>query len=826
MKYKRILAALTAFSLLLCGCQGIDTYDAEYNTNENAPNPAAGSIVPVGEDGLTTIAKREVIPLPEGVDFLYKITPMGDGFTCFAAGNYEGDYSQTHIFHYNVDFTEYTETVLVALAPYEGYYSQGGLVAFGEDAYYTLSVMENHSNMEPYQDGDEDYDFNRYYESWESDYYLCTYTADGTLAGKVQITGLEEYKDDQGYDRFSDLYCDGENTYLFLQTGCVLRIHADGTLEEITPALEDVLNPWIASTILYDRDGKPILSTYQTGTFSYDYSTDVYTLAEFDVKTGKTGEPFYSFETMSALNQTNICSGGLGDYRMFVTEKEELSAGAFTDRLYGIKDDGTKEVVIDWDASDMEGMSVTPLADGTFIGDWSQDENMYHITRKAASEMKEKQTIRIGVLGQNYYIKDFVREYNRSHDDYNLYIVTYSSTDGSNFSSLEKNDSALDNLKLAVVSGDAPDLVVMQGSNYPSASHGSVDFHDTFLWLGSRGVFCDLNELMENDPEVNRDTLVPNVLTAMQHPNGSLYSLTRGFFVWSIAVKSKFVDKENWTMDDMIALYEDADDMKYYWSTKQDTLSLLLTGTDFTDELNGTCNFDSPEFIKMLEFCNRYPMESTCPEKDYNDPDQMAKLNQWYYNSYNRYREDTDYLYYALFGAFTDGFAASNYAYTKAELGGSFTLAGYPSNNGKGGRIVADGEIAILSTCSDKAAAWEVVKEYMHDTTWQTEYNGYSIFNGEFEEQLDKEMYIMNFGERSDAEYFDNQGTHVYPLTQEERDGLETYIRKCDTYMMLDAKVEAIIYEEAGMYFSGDRSAEDTAKMIQSRAELYLSEQS
>ena len=102
---------------------------------------------------------------------------------------------------------------------------------------------------------------------------------------------------------------------------------------------------------------------------------------------------------------------------------------------------------------------------------------------------------------------------------------------------------------------------------------------------------------------------------------------------------------------------------------------------------------------------------------------------------------------------------------------------------------------------------------------------GYSIFNERFEELLDNEMYIWEMGERSDAEYYDDD-SRVYRLTQEERDRLETYIRSCDTYMMLDEKVEAIVYEEAGMYFSGDRSAEETAEMIQSRAELYLAEQS
>lgn len=278
-------------------------------------------------------------------------------------------------------------------------------------------------------------------------------------------------------------------------------------------------------------------------------------------------------------------------------------------------------------------------------------------------------------------------------------------------------------------------------------------------------------------------------------------------------------------MQDMIGLYEGADDVMYQWQTKDDTLQMLLTGTSFTDEIAGTCRFDSPEFIQMLEFCNRYPAQSNEPEKNYDDPDAMARFDQWHIDHYLRYQHDEDYLFSTNCCAISN-FMASNLAYAKATLGGDFTLVGYPSDNGQGGKITVATEMAILGTCRDKETAWEVLKAYLDFETYSKQYrSGFSVFETQFEEQLDDEMYIMEFGERSDLEYYEDD-SDIYPLTQEERDAEEAYIRSCETFMMLDENVKNIVLEEAGMYFSGDRSAEDTAKVIQSRAEIMLSEQS
>ena len=46
-----------------------------------------------------------------------------------------------------------------------------------------------------------------------------------------------------------------------------------------------------------------------------------------------------------------------------------------------------------------------------------------------------------------------------------------------------------------------------------------------------------------------------------------------------------------------------------------------------------------------------------------------------------------------------------------------------------------------------------------------------------------------------------------------------------DSLVSRDESIWAIAREQAGACFAGDRSAEDAAKAIQSRVELYLNEQ-
>ena len=70
-------------------------------------------------------------------------------------------------------------------------------------------------------------------------------------------------------------------------------------------------------------------------------------------------------------------------------------------------------------------------------------------------------------------------------------------------------------------------------------------------------------------------------------------------------------------------------------------------------------------------------------------------------------------------------------------------------------------------------------------------------------------------------------GNPIPSLSQEDRDFLSDYILSCDTMgSTADDDVINICAEEAGEYFAGERSAEETAQIIQSRVSILISERS
>ena len=790
MRYIRLFAALTA-AVLLCGCSPVPAEDP----SANAPDlTAATEAAPLEHAALTNIARVEDVPLPEGC-FYWEAKRMGDG-VAFA------DETGVTVFSPSLE-TQRIE--LVPLALREGQMLEGVLYAYEGDSIYTLTILADHGGLDPEHPDENDPSFWEKYEDQRvAEYYLCTYAADGTLVDKVLLTGMSAFENASHEIEPASLTVVGGTALLVFQTGRVCRLDKDGSVTEITPPVEDA-DHCAFTELLLDRDGAPLYySLWEDDRGEGIVGT--HRLNAYDPATGAVGDEVASVDAgFSDIGYLRASDGGAGDYRLFLTAEEGV---------LGLRDDGTLETVVDWKASDLQAMRVVPFADGTFLG-MNGDMTAMHLTRKRADEIVEDTVLRIAVPGNDYDIRDFVQKYNRTHDGVRIETSVYeTAADDPN-----AVDDALEKIKTDILlkNGESPDLVWMDGQ------------HEQFLRMGSRGVFLDLSERLDGDAQM--PALVDNVIDAMRHPNGALYTLTPGWRVETLAVKEKYGVPDNWTMDDMLALYDGAPDITYYWSTKDDMLRTLLTGTRFTDELAGTCSFDSPAFVQMLEFCDRWPSESTCPAKDYEDETRMREFENWHLEAFLRFRRDEDFLYPLTIGRIGQNSMASPFCYAKAELGGALTCPGYPSEDGQGGKVTAWGEMGIVSTCTEQDLAWDFLKSYVLESEVYAEPEPYPIVDAEFETALDDEMYIFGYNEesggfgRTDTPFYDDD-VDVYPLSQDERDALEAYLRGCRTYQMLDRDVETIVLEEAEVFFAGDRSAEDTAKAIQRRAELMLSEQS
>lgn len=143
MKYKRIFAAVTAFSLLLCGCQTTEQPEDSGTVQETLATEETGAVTPLADDPLTTTAKRQKITMPEMIGMYDHPEPIENGFRVFS----QDDDKVMHLYEFDTDFTPTSDRMFVPPASHDGCYYCGGLYAIGETAYYSLAVLENHSNM-------------------------------------------------------------------------------------------------------------------------------------------------------------------------------------------------------------------------------------------------------------------------------------------------------------------------------------------------------------------------------------------------------------------------------------------------------------------------------------------------------------------------------------------------------------------------------------------------------------------------------------------------------------------------------------------------------
>ena len=69
-----------------------------------------------------------------------------------------------------------------------------------------------------------------------------------------------------------------------------------------------------------------------------------------------------------------------------------------------------------------------------------------------------------------------------------------------------------------------------------------------------------------------------------------------------------------------------------------------------------------------------------------------------------------------------------------------------------------------------------------------------------------------------------DMGYEMHPASQAEMDAFVACFALTTQSAYRNETIAEIVSEEAAMYFAGDQTAEQTAKQIQSRVQLYLSE--
>lgn len=178
----------------------------------------------------------------------------------------------------------------------------------------------------------------------------------------------------------------------------------------------------------------------------------------------------------------------------------------------------------------------------------------------------------------------------------------------------------------------------------------------------------------------------------------------------------------------------------------------------------------------------------------------------------------------------------------RALFGGEVTFVGYP---GEGGavRFRADGGMAMSASCKDKDGAWSFLRQALLPSGEQfVAYTGdFPVNRSDFESQAAESMEVTYAKDENgdpitgpDGEpllegsvfvFVGGQGILLKPATQEDYDQVMALYEAAEGFDERDENIWAIARECAGACFAGDRTAEDAARAIQNRVELYLNEQ-
>ncbi len=351
----------------------------------------------------------------------------------------------------------------------------------------------------------------------------------------------------------------------------------------------------------------------------------------------------------------------------------------------------------------------------------------------------------------------------------------------------------------ALLSGKGPDIFEING-RMPI---------DDYV---SKQLLLNMNDLLDQDKTLDKNDLQMDVLEVLKL-NGGLYRVPSGFgmsvFVGDgNVIKNSTVkidDKSwNWNTFEEISkqLIQQAEKggKKHFYALADYPADSFLRGMvmdnygEFVDRTAKKAKFNSPEFVELMQNIKKMFDEKVMTE-------QLGKMDNQLF-SHASLMSPIDFI---------DGL----YSYFENPV----LLQKPYTEQSEGTQIFPLSEIAIRANSPVKDEAWKFISFLLSDEAQSLqEREGFSLLASvddkklnEIQEQVKSGTYKSRDGKK--AKVSDEQFTQFKHL-----------VHSAYRYVDADVKVLSIISEESEFFFSGQKSAEEVAKLIQNKVTIYLNE--
>ncbi len=741
--------------------------------------------------------KKEAVKLPDGLNQIYCFNAYNAGNNYFILG---AGATVPEFWKADKDFQNFNKVEIpdfdIGISYNMDVSENGDIIEFFVDADYG-----DLPEPDPYSD---DYNEAKYDAVAEYSFRINTYSTDGKLLTSVPVEEFPETPDKSiiiGYT-VSDgnvLIANINGTYhIFRIDGLYI-----GELSAENGTVEAVGHNKDGSLVCAVKDDKKlqILPVSEDGTLekssvTYDFSESV---------------------------QDSIVSG-TGDYSMFMRSRSTI---------YGIRSDNSAiEPLFSINYSGLGSDNIQGFVMGD-DGRFSVIENNYSdfsvkmrtYTQCSKEEYESIPRITVGSKFEDYTLKDYVTTFNDTHDDMQVDIKLYEDEKGN------------ETFAKDMLAGNIPDILVATDI---SSNFGTVNLY-------KQGALCDLYEFIDNDENFSRESFVPNAIKALEIDGGlyvmpNVFSLNLGY-----TAKEKFVkDIETWNFNSYMDIVENLpDDVGIQWRKKdynKDTKygrSGCYNWARWADFENNTCDFNNPEFIRYLNYCNGADVIDAEPE--------LVDFDSWTDedHNYNFKMQQRQYIDDLVIFKSEVLCSYQNYLYlTQGEFGGEpIRILGDIDNNNTPITFDFDGTgyYSITTTSDKKDVAWNFLSSMISDEYYKDYKSGNGFYGfpitksgleikAEYDKRPQNNQYEKGFEDYTGYLYSYGVGESPSKLGYVDDDIISTvngFIEQAVPRQDGIAPAQdfyVIAYEELDKFFNGQTTAEQCAEIMQNRLSLYLSE--
>lgn len=396
----------------------------------------------------------------------------------------------------------------------------------------------------------------------------------------------------------------------------------------------------------------------------------------------------------------------------------------------------------------------------------------------------KKETVVLAMGEEIPVLMDFVSRFNRQSEQYRIAVRLYEGN--------ESGPEFMDKIQMEITAGEGPDLLM----------NGQIDAAD----MAENGYLLALDELFADGGELWTAAVESGKIGGIQY--GVPYAAQLYFPTFSGTLTD---GRSGWTLEEFMEAVRksDAEILQYGFGGTEIVVNYGLydnENTELIDWERGESHLTEPLFLSLLGFAAEYADTGKIPQGEVGEALESGRI--------------------AAEGSFLIELSELNYR--EACFAGNPADIGFPRSSGNG--IYLTPNMLYVNANSAVPEGAKAFLRFLISEESQLRYVGRSVSGAALlpvrEDALEKLLTReeMQSGEEIMAHSSTGVSYAKTGLSEENQARFWELVEKAEPGNWYAAEILDLIYEELDPYFAGQRSAEEAAKNLDNRVQLYLDE--